>query len=201
MYSGHITQVPSPYVSLSNTNCSTKWLIPEPLESVYFTVLIIPQFLRMMAVASKGSGGQQEFKMEKQLQVCMLMKTVQLKQKILVNKREWRTSEVMYLNRREDGLKCTSWGTCFRKVIGKAGYLAAAPGGWLVVLFQGYTSPLCLIDFFFWGKSDARTTVHSEDRGGDEGQEMWSVEQWLSEGCRCLFKPICWAPPQSSLVQ
>lgn len=151
MYSGHITQVPSPYVSLSNTNCSTKWLIPEPLESVYFTVLIIPQFLRMMAVASKGSGGQQEFKMEKQLQVCMLMKTVQLKQKILVNKREWRTSEVMYLNRREDGLKCTRWGTCFRKVIDKAGYLAAAPGGWLVVLFQGYTSPLCLIDFFSEG--------------------------------------------------
>lgn len=32
---------------------------------MYFTVLIRPQFLRMMGVASKGSGGQQEFKMGK----------------------------------------------------------------------------------------------------------------------------------------
>lgn len=62
----------------------------------------------MMAVASKGSRGQQEFKMGKIIASLYASETVQLKQQILVTKREWRTSEMMYLNRREDGLTCTS---------------------------------------------------------------------------------------------
>lgn len=119
-------------------------------------------------------GVNRNLRWEKQQQVCMLMKTAQLKEKILVNKREWRTSEVMCLNRREDGLKCTSWGTCFRKFIDKAGYLAAAPGGWLVVLFQVYTSPLCLIHFFL-------REVGRQDNSSQWGQRR----RWRAGDLKC----------------
>lgn len=71
-----------------------------------------------------------------------------------MHKREERISEVMFLSRREDRTKCTRGGTSFRKVMDKAGYVAANVGGWVVVLFQVYASPLCLTFLREVGRQD-----------------------------------------------
>lgn len=50
-------------------------------------------------------------------------------------KREERISEVMFLSRREDRIKCIRGGISFRKVMDKVGYVVVNVSGWVVVLF------------------------------------------------------------------